>query len=604
MATAKYLRRERELPVLLKAPTGIAGFDEITGGGLPRGRPSLVSGSSGCGKTLFSMEFLVRGATEFAEPGLFISFEEHEQELAQNVASLGFDVADLIKRRLLMIDFVRAERSEIEETGEYDLEGLFLRLGHAIDHIKAKRVVLDTIEALFAALPNELVLRSELRRLFRWLKDRGVTAIITAERGEGALTRHGLEEYVSDCVILLDHRVIEQVSTRRLRVVKYRGSVHGTNEYPFLIDEQGFSVLPITSLGLNHHAPTERISTGIAQLDVMLDGRGLYRGSSMLLSGTPGSGKTSIAAHFIDAACARGERCLYFPFEESQAQILRNMQSIGLDLGRWVSRGLLRFHPTRPHLYGLETHLAMMHKQIAHFEPQVVVVDPVTNLTEIGSAMESKAMLTRLVDYLKGHGITALFTSLTSGADHAEMTKVGISSLMDTWLLVRNLETNGERNRGLYILKSRGMPHSNQIREFVLTNRGPQLTDVYTGPAGVLTGTARTMQEAQDKVRVLAARNEIVRKQRALACMKDAMAAQIAALQARFAAESSELNTAISEGLLAEKTLTEQGNTLGNLRMGRASNGSSSGKKGAKNGCQYQSDRANGRTGRARAERT
>jgi circadian clock protein KaiC len=604
MSTAKHPRREREFPTLAKAPTGITGFDEITGGGLPRGRPALVSGGAGCGKTLFGMEFLVRGATEYAEPGLFMSFEEHEVELAQNVASLGFDLAALQKRGLLAMDFVRAEQGEIEKTGEYDLEGLFIRLGHGIDRIKAKRVVLDTIEALFAALPNELVLRSELRRLFRWLKDRGVTAIITAERGEGALTRHGLEEYVSDCVILLDHRVIEQVSTRRLRVVKYRGSLHGTNEYPFLIDEQGFSVLPITSLGLNHKASTERMSTGIAELDAMLDGKGFYRGASVLLSGTPGSGKSSIAAHLVHAACARGESCLYFPFEESQLQIIRNMQSIGIDLDHWVSRGLLRFHPARPHFYGLETHLAIMHKQITQFDPHVVIIDPVTNLREIGSEMEAKAMLTRLVDFLKSRGITALFTSLTTEANHAEMTEVGISSLMDTWLLVRNLESNGERNRGLYILKSRGMPHSNQIREFVLSNEGARLLDVYAGPAGVLTGTARTMQEAQDQAGIVTARNEMARKQRALASMKDAMEAQIAALQARFAAESLELNTAINEGLLAEKTLTEHSQLLNSIRMGRASNGSSQGKKGVKNGRQYQPGSDNGRKERARIART
>lgn len=599
---SKRLRRAGKLPLLGKAPTGISGFDEITSGGLPRGRPTLVAGGAGCGKTLFSMEFLVQGATQFGEPGLFMSFEENEHELAQNVASLGFDMADLIKRRQLMMDFVRAEQSEIEETGEYDLEGLFVRLGHAIDRIKAKRVVLDTIEALFAALPNERVLRSELRRLFRWLKDRGVTAIITAERGDGPFTRHGLEEYVSDCVILLDHRVIEQVSTRRLRVVKYRGSVHGTNEYPFLIDETGFSVLPITSLGLNHEAPTERMSTGIPRLDAMLDGKGLYRGSSVLLSGTPGSGKSSISAHAIDAACSRGERCLYFPFEESQPQIVRNMRSIGLDLGRWVSRGLLRFHPARPHLHGLETHLALMCKKIAQFGPRVVVIDPVTNITEIATAMEAKTMLTRLVDFLKARGITALFTSLTSDENRAEMTKVGISSLMDTWLLVRNLESNGERNRGLYILKSRGMPHSNQIREFILSNRGAQLLDVYTGPAGVLTGTARTMQEDRDKAEAVTLPNEIDRRHRDLASKREAMDTQIAALRAAFTAESLELERVIAEGRSAEHTLAEQRQALFEVREGHTRNGSPTGKKGAKNGRHIQSGGVHGQKERGRVQ--
>ncbi len=596
---AKNPSNRKDLPALAKAPTGITGFDEITGGGIPRGRPTLVSGGAGCGKTLFSMEFLVRGATEFAEPGLFVSFEENEQELAQNVASLGFDLADLIKRRLLIMDFVRAEQSEIDETGDYDLEGLFIRLAHSIDRIKAKRVVLDTIEALFAALPSELILRSELRRLFRWLKDRGVTAIITAERGDGAFTRHGLEEYVSDCVILLDHRVIQQVSTRRLRVVKYRGSVHGTNEYPFLIDESGFSVLPITSLGLTHKATTERMSTGIAQLDAMLDGKGLYRGSSVLLSGTAGSGKSSIAAHLVEAACQRGERCLYFPFEESQSQIVRNMQSIGLGLNRWVSRGVLRFHPARPHLYGLETHLALMHRQITQFNPKVVVIDPVTNLTEIGSAAEAKAMLTRLVDFLKARGITALFTSLSAG-NSAEMTEVGISSLMDTWLLVRNLESNGERNRGLYVLKSRGMPHSNQIREFILSDRGAQLLDVYTGSAGVLTGTARMVQEERDRAEALTQRNETKRKRRELAQKKEAMETQIAALRDRFASEASELQLLIAEEQLAEDNIAQQRKALVDVRSGFKNNGSSNGRKGATNGHQYQAGRDNGRKGRAR----
>ena len=440
------------LPHLAKTPTGIRGLDDITGGGLPTGRPTLVTGGAGCGKTLFSMEFLIRGAMEFDEPGLFVSFEEQERELLENVASLGFNLNQLVKRKRLAIEFVRAEHSEIHETGEYDLEGLFIRLGHAIDRIKAKRVVLDTIEALFSALPNQTILRAELRRLFRWLKDRGVTAIVTAERGDGMLTRHGLEEYVSDCVILLDHRVIDQMSTRRLRVVKYRGSAHGTNEYPFLIDETGFSVMPVTSMTLDHEAPTTRMSTGIAPLDAMLGGQGLFRGSSVLISGTPGSGKTSISAHLIDAACARGERCLYFPFEESPQQILRNMKSIGLDLSRWVKRGLLRYHAARPHLRGLEMHLAIMHKQIADFQPRTIVLDPVSNLMDIGTAAETKAMLTRLIDFLKGHGITTVFTSLTSETDNPETTEVGISSLMDTWLLVRNLESQRRTHpRAVYL---------------------------------------------------------------------------------------------------------------------------------------------------------
>ena len=569
-------------PVVDKSPTGISGLDEITGGGLPKGRPTLITGGAGCGKTLMGMEFLIRGIRDYGEPGLFVSFEESERELMQNVASLGFDAASLVKRKLLAIDMVRAERSEIEETGDYDLEGLFVRLGHAIDRIKAKRVVLDTIEALFAALPNHYILRAELRRLFRWLKDRGVTAIVTAERGDGMLTRHGLEEYVSDCVILLDHRVIDQVSTRRLRVVKYRGSAHGTNEYPFLIDDTGFSVLPITSLSLNHEAPTGRLSSGIPMLDKMLGGKGLYRGGSILVSGTPGSGKTSLAAHIVDAACSRGERCLYFPFEESQQQIIRNMKSIGFDLERWVTQGLLRFHPARPHLRGLETHLAAMHKQIAEFAPKIVAIDPVSNLTEIGTVSEAKGMLTRLVDFLKARGITAVFTSLTSGNDDPEKTEVGISSLMDTWLLVRNLESNGERNRALYILKSRGMPHSNQVREFVLTNHGAVLREAYVGTSGVLTGTARTIQEERDRAEELDRRNDIARKQRELERKRNAMEAQIAALREAYDAEASELEMLIREGQNAEQILDKQRQALIAVRDGGSRNGSL--RKGSNNG--------------------
>jgi len=406
-----------------------------------------------------------------------MAFEEIPEELTANVRSLDFDLDKLVGEKKLIIDHVRVERSEIEETGEYDLEGLFVRLGHAIDSIAAKRVVLDTLETLFGGLSNASILRSELRRLFRWLKDRGVTAIITAERGEGTLTRHGLEEYVSDCVIVLDHRVTEQLSTRRLRIVKYRGSTHGTNEFPFLIDENGISVLPITSALLTHDAPTERVSSGIKELDGMLSGEGYFRGASVLISGTAGTGKTSIAANFAAACCARGERCLYFAFEESPKQLVRNMRSIGLDLQPWIDNKLLQIHSARPSLHGLEMHLAVVHKAIRDFQPHGVVIDPISNFTASGSATDSKSMLTRLVDFLKSRQITAVFTSLVGGVVALEENDVGVSSIIDTWLLVRDVELHGERTRGLYLLKSRGMAHSNRVREFLLTVRGVQLID-------------------------------------------------------------------------------------------------------------------------------
>jgi circadian clock protein KaiC len=460
-----------------KALTGIAGLDEVTGGGLPRGRTTLICGAAGCGKTIFAMEFLVRGATKFDEPGVFLAFEETSEELAQNVRSLGFDLDDLIDKQKLVVDYVHVERSEIEETGEYDLEGLFIRLGHAIDTIGAKRVVLDTIETLFGGLSNPGILRAELRRLFRWLKDRGVSAIVTGERGEGTLTRQGLEEYVSDCVIVLDHRVTEQLSTRRLRIVKYRGTTHGTNEYPFLIDEHGITVLPITSLGLNHDALEERISSGVAGLDAMLGGEGFYRGTSVLLSGTAGTGKTTLAAHFADAACRRGERSLYLAFEESASQLARNMRSIGLDLEPWIRNGTLRIDASRPTVHGLETHLSAIHRAVEHFAPRVVIVDPITNFLKAGTAVDAEAMVTRLIDFLKARDITALFTSLTHGGGFLEQSEIGISSLIDTWILLRDVEEGRERNRVINILKSRGMAHSNQIRGFRLTTRGVEVED-------------------------------------------------------------------------------------------------------------------------------
>ena len=518
---------------LAKCPTGISGLDEITEGGIPRGRPTLVCGAAGSGKTLLAMEFLVRGITQYQEPGVFLSFEETAEELASNVASLGFNLPALVQQGQLVLDYVRVERSEIEETGEYDLEGLFVRLGAAIDRIKAKRVVLDTIEALFASLPNEAILRAELRRLFRWLKDKQVTAIITGEQGEGHLTRHGLEEYVSDCVIVLDHRVQNQVATRRLRIVKYRGAKHGTNEYPTLIDEHGLSVLPISSLGLTYPVSTERISTGIPRLDAMLGGKGYYRGSSIFVSGTAGTGKTSLATAFLDRVCRQGGKALYCSFEESPAQIIRNMRSIGYDLDRWQKASRLRFHSARPSLYGLEMHLASLHKLVHEFKPLAVVLDPITNMMSIGESVEVKAMLTRLIDFLKNQEITSLFTSLTGGGHDLDQGEVGISSLMDTWLLVRMLETNGERNRLLYVLKSRGMAHSNQMREFLLTDEGIQLRDVYVGPGAVLTGSARLTQEARDKADYLAEQATAARRKRDLVQEQAGLKSQAAALLAR-----------------------------------------------------------------------
>ncbi|MDB6113896.1 MAG: KaiC 1 [Lacunisphaera sp.] len=528
-------------PVLPKCPTGIQGLDEITGGGLPRNRPTLVCGGAGCGKTLLAAEFLVRGAMQFDEPGVFLAFEETEKELEANVASLGFDLGGLVRRKKMVVDYIHIERSEVQETGEYDLEGLFVRLNYAIDSIGAKRVVLDTLEVLFASLPNEAVLRAELRRLFRWLKDKGVTAIITAERGRESLTRHGLEEYVSDCVILLDHRVYDQIATRHLRVVKYRGALHGTNEFPFLIGANGISVLPITSLALNHKSSGERIATGIPRLDAMLGGRGFFRGSSILVTGTSGTGKTIISANFSQAAGRRGERVLFFSFEESPDQIVRNMHSIGLRLEPLVKRGLLRIHSARPSLYGLEMHLATMFKEIADFRPDVVIVDPITSLMDLGTVSEGKGMVTRLIDYLKAGRITSLFTSLTQGGAALQQTESTMSSLMDSWLLLQDFEGNGERNRVLYVLKARGMAHSNQIREFLISNHGIDVVDAYIGPSGVLTGSARAAQNSLEKAAVLAAQQEAARRKREIVRKRAAIERQISGLRSDYEAEAVEL---------------------------------------------------------------
>ncbi len=529
-----------------KVPSGIAGFDQVTGGGLPRGRTTLVCGGAGCGKTLFGMEFLVNGARMHREPGVFLAFEETEADLANNVASLGFDVAGLVARKLLVIDYIKVDRREIEETGEYDLEGLFVRLDHAITSIGATRVVIDTLETLFTGFSNEALLRAELRRLFSWLKLRGVTAVITGEKGEGTLTRYGLEEYVSDCVISLDNRVRDQVSTRRLRIVKYRGSAHGTNEYPFLIDEHGFSVLPVTSLRLDCPVSNQRVSTGVAALDRMLEGGGYYRGSSVLVSGTAGTGKSSLAAMFADASCRRGQRVLYFALEESSAQVVRNMGSIGLDLAHWQARGQLTIQAARPTVFGLEMHLVAMHKAVEQLRPSAVIVDPLSSLVTAGDPHEVKSMLVRLFDYLKMKQITCVVTALTNESGH-ENTELGISSLIDTWLRVRDIETAGERTRGLYLVKSRGMGHSNQVREFIISSAGVDLVPVAIGPSGVLTGSARRHLESEQRAEVLAGTREVARRQRQLEGKRRLVEQQVAVMRDALLAEEEEMRALAAE---------------------------------------------------------
>jgi circadian clock protein KaiC len=525
----------KALVPLEKAPTGIRGFDDISAGGLPKGRTTIVCGGPGCGKTMFGLEFLVRGALEFNEPGVVLAFEETPQDMAQNVASLGFNIHELAAKKKLFLDYVYLEPSEIHEVGDYDLEGLFIRLQHAVDAVGAKRVMLDTLEALFSGFSNPAILRSELRRLFRWLKDKGLTTVITAEKGENTLTRHGLEEYVSDCVILLDHRIKDQISARRMRIVKYRGTKHGADEYPFLLDEQGISIVPLTSSQLQHLVSNDRVSSGVPDLDEMLEGKGYYRGSSILISGTAGSGKTSLAASFAEAACRRGERCLFVDFEESKHQVARNMTSVGLDLAQLSEKGLLFHEAWRPTQYGIEMHLLRIHKLVEKIKPQCVVIDPVTNLITGSDDKEVYSMLMRLMDFLKGAQITTVFVSLTGGGESQENTSVGISSLTDTWILLRDLESNGERNRCLYVLKSRGMAHSNQVREFAMTSQGIKLLPAYIGSGVVLTGSLRLAQEAREKSDAILREQEVQRKQQEMNRKRLALEAQIAALQAEHA---------------------------------------------------------------------
>ncbi len=466
--------RQAEPQTLPKAPSGVAGLDELTGGGLPKGRPTLVCGGPGCGKTMLATGFLVHGAVHQNEPGVFMSFDESAEDLRVNSGSLGYDLADLEERNLLAIDYVHLDRNDVEESGEFDLEGLFIRIDLAARKVGAKRVVLDTVDTIFSGLPNEAILRSELRRLFRWLKDRGLSTVITAERGKNAFTRHGIEEYVSDCVILLDHRVHGEVSTRRLRVVKYRGSTHGTNEYPFIIGTGGISVLPVTSLGLLHEVFEERIPSGVPGLDTLLEGKGYYKGSSILVSGGPGSGKTSFAAHFVNAACLRGENCLIFGFEEAPKQLIRNMRSIGINLGKWVDQGSLNCIAARPTDHGLETHLAEIHHTIQNYQPTVVVVDPISALLGGGTPDQARHLTLRLVDHLKSAGITAMFVNLQPGHAHLGA-NLSISSLMDIWMILRVFPNEEKNQRRIEIVKSRGMSHPLASHLFEITSEGTRV---------------------------------------------------------------------------------------------------------------------------------
>jgi circadian clock protein KaiC len=571
LAPSRLRQSENEKPHQLeKALTGIAGFDQITNGGLPKGRPTIVCGGPGCGKTMFAMEFLVRGATEFNEPGVLMTFEETGDEMTKNVSSLGFDLKTLAARKKLVMDYVKIEPAEIQETGSYDLEGLFVRLQYAVESIGAKRVVLDTLEAIFSGFANAGMLRAEIRRLFRWLKDRGLTTVVTAERGDGNLTRYGLEEYVSDCVIFLDHRVTDQVSTRRMRIIKYRGTSHGADEYPFLIDDEGFSVLPSSSMKLNHIVSNERISSGVPDLDAMLEGKGYYKGTSVLVSGTAGSGKSSLGASLTNRSCSDGRKVLYVAFEESFSQAARNMRSIGIDLEKHRRKGLLRFEAWRPTQSGLEMHLLRIHKLIEDFDPEVVIIDPVSNLM-VGNAHEVNSMLMRLMDFLKTRQITAMFTSLTEGSrKEFEQTEVGISSLIDTWILVRDLELNGERNRCVYVLKSRGMAHSNQVREFVMSRKGIRLLPVYIGAGTVLTGSARLNQEALEKAEILVKQQTAEEKIRMRQRRRKAVEAQIAALRLELSDEESESSLLATEQLNKAESLAQDRFDMSSLRGGKS----------------------------------
>jgi circadian clock protein KaiC len=528
-------------PDLDKAPTGISGLDQILSGGLPRGRVTLVAGSAGAGKTLLGMNFLVAGARQYDEPGVLMTFEESAAKVALNVRSLGFDIDELERTGQLAVLAFRVDPSEIVQAGTFDFEPIFAILDDAIKQVGAKRVVLDTIEVIFGAFGNDTIVRSELIRLVRWLDERGVTVLLTGERGnqggEG-LTRHGIEEYVTDCVIVLDHRVTAEISTRRLRVVKYRGSAHGTNEYPFLISARGFTVLPITSVALDYAASEERVSTGIPRLDHMLGG-GMFRGSTLMVSGAAGTGKTSVGASVVDSACARGERALMVLLEESPDQVVRNMRSLGLDLRPWVEAGLLRIWAARPSAFGLETHLAILAGLIEEEKPSVAVLDGITSLSNGILTTELASSVARQIDLLKSRGITSVITALGQGED---VNAMSVSAMVDTWLQLRNIEANGERNRLLFVLKSRGTAHSNQVREFVLTDHGVELVDVYIGAAGVLAGSARVTQQAAERDEQLRIAEELAHRRRELHRSVIEREAHLVATQDQLDAERTEIS--------------------------------------------------------------
>jgi len=552
----------KQLP---KSLTGIQGLDEITDGGLPQGRPTLIYGSAGSGKTLLGVEFLINGATKYNETGVLMTFEETAEEITQNVASLGWDIEQLVRDRKLLLDHVAVPVRDIDFSGSYDLEGLFIRLSSAIQEIGAKRVVLDTLEVLFSTMEHHIV-RSELRRLFSWLKSQGVTAIVTGELGSNNSTLQGIEEYVSDCVIRLEQRTIEDLATRHLQILKYRGSKHGSNEYPFLINEDGISVVPITSVGLNSGVSDERISSGVPRLDTMLGGLGYYRGSCILVTGKAGTGKTSLASYFASATCDRGERVLYLASDESPQQMLRNQRSIGLDLQPHIDQGLLRFESVRPTAYGLEMRLANIYNWVQEFQPYLVIIDPMSNLSTSNNIKQTKNFLMRLIDLFKSSQITVFFTDLLTVNGALEASEAGIPSLMDTWIELRTLENNGERNRALYILKSRGMQHSNQVREFVLNNQGIELLDVYLGESDFLIGSARIAQEAKDRMEKLNRCQELERKKRQLNQQQALLQVQITALQVQLVNEREDFEAIYQQDQLSQKAITDSKDLMADLR--------------------------------------